>query len=46
MRTNIMAVLIDGSNIPMENRHTDLYEEFLNRDEGRIKPVEVLPADN
>lgn len=44
--TNILAVFIDGFNVPMENRHIDLYREFLNRDEGRLQPVEVLPADH
>ncbi len=44
--THIMKVFIDGFDIPMENRQTRLYREFLNRDEGRIKPVEVKPADH
>jgi imidazolonepropionase-like amidohydrolase len=44
--TNILALFIDGFNVPMDSRHTDLYKEFLNRDEGRLKPVEVRPADN
>ncbi len=44
--TNILALFIDGFNVPMENRQIDLYREFLNRDEGRLTPVEVLPADH
>jgi len=44
--TNILAVFIDGFNVPIESRHLDLYKEFLNRDAGRLKPVEVLPADH
>jgi len=44
--TNILALFIDGFNVPIESRHLDLYQEFLNRDEGRLQPVEVLPADH
>lgn len=44
--TNILALFIDGFNVSIESRHLDLYEEFLNRDEGRLKPVVILPADN
>lgn len=44
--TNILALFIDGFNIPIESRQIDLYKEFLNRDEGRLTPVEVLPADH
>jgi imidazolonepropionase-like amidohydrolase len=44
--TNILVLFIDGFNVPIESRHLDLYKEFLNRDEGRLKPVEVLPAGN
>lgn len=44
--TNILALFIDGFNVPIESRHIELYEEFLNRDEGRLQPVEILPADN
>ena len=44
--TQILALFIDGFNVPMESRHIDLYREFLNRDEGRLQPMEVLPADN
>lgn len=44
--TNILALFIDGFNVPIDSRHIDLYEEFLNRDEGRLQPVEILPADN
>ena len=40
------ASIIDGFNIPIESRHIDLYREFLNRDEGRLTPVEVFPADH
>ncbi len=44
--TNILALFIDGFNVPIESRQIDLYREFLNRDEGRLQPVEVLPADH
>ena len=44
--TNILALFIDGFNVPVDSRHLDLYQEFLNRDEGRLQPVEILPADN
>ncbi len=44
--TNILALFIDGFNVPIESRHLDLYKEFLDRDAGRLKPVEVLPAGN
>lgn len=44
--TNILALFIDGFNVPIESRHLDLYKEFLNRDAGRLKPLEVLPAGN
>lgn len=44
--TNILALFIDGFNVPIESRHIDLYREFLNRDQGRLQPMEVLPADN
>jgi len=44
--TNILALFIDGFNVPIESRQIDLYKEFLNRDEGRLQPVEVLPADH
>lgn len=44
--TQILALFIDGFNVPMESRHIDLYREFLNRDEGRLQPMEILPADN
>jgi len=44
--TNILALFIDGFNVPIDSRHLDLYQEFLNRDEGRLQPVEILPADN
>ncbi len=44
--TNILALFIDGFNVPIESRHIELYREFLNRDQGRLQPVEVLPADN
>jgi imidazolonepropionase-like amidohydrolase len=43
--TNIMGVFIDGFNVPMTSRQIELYEEFLNRDEGRVQPVEIVPAD-
>jgi imidazolonepropionase-like amidohydrolase len=44
--TDILALFIDGFNVPIESRHLDLYEEFLNRDAGRLQPIEILPADN
>lgn len=33
-RTNIKYVFIDGWQVPMTSRHTELYEEFLKRDPG------------
>ncbi len=45
-KSHITALFIDGFNVPITNRQTELYEEFLNRDEGRNTPVNVLPADN
>jgi len=44
--TQIVGLFIDGFNVPIESQHIRLYEEFLNRDEGRIQPVEVVPAAN
>jgi len=43
--TNILGVFIDGFNVPMTSRQIELYHEFLNRDEGRLQPVEIVPAD-
>jgi len=40
-RTQVRQVFIDGFKIPMTNRQIELYKEFLHRDEGRLKPVEV-----
>lgn len=45
-QSQIVTLFIDGFNVPITNRHIELYEEFLNRDAGRKQPVEVLPADN
>lgn len=45
-KSEITALFIDGFNVPITNRQIELYKEFLNRDEGRETPVEVLPADN
>lgn len=36
-RTNIIHVFIDGWQIPMVSRHTQLYDEFLKRDPGVSK---------
>jgi imidazolonepropionase-like amidohydrolase len=44
--THVTRVFIDGFDIPIDNRQIQLYKEFLNRDEGRLKPVEVKPADH
>ncbi|MFM2394244.1 MAG: hypothetical protein RLZZ546_2226 [Bacteroidota bacterium] len=33
-KTNITALFISGWNVPLENRHTLLYEEFLQREPG------------
>jgi imidazolonepropionase-like amidohydrolase len=33
-KTNIIHVFIDGWQIPMVSRHTQLYDEFLNREPG------------
>lgn len=33
-KTQVKYVFIDGWNIPMESRHTQLYEEYLNRAPG------------
>ncbi|MCZ6704969.1 MAG: amidohydrolase family protein [Bacteroidetes bacterium] len=44
--TQIVGLFIDGFNVPIDSQHIRLYEEFLNRDEGRIQPVEVSPPVN
>lgn len=36
-QTNINHVFIDGYKIPLENRHMDLYKEFLQREPGLDK---------
>lgn len=36
-KTNIHHLFIDGWKVPLESRHTLLYEEFLNRDPGLQK---------
>ena len=33
-KTSVLYLFIDGYNIPMESRHTKLYDEFLNRNPG------------
>ncbi len=43
-QTKIKHVFIDGYMVPMESRHTRLYEEFLQRNPGldeHPKPTEV-----
>ena len=35
--TKILDVFIDGYKIPMTSRHTELYDEFLNRTPGLNK---------
>ncbi|MCZ6705337.1 MAG: amidohydrolase family protein [Bacteroidetes bacterium] len=44
--TQIVGLFIDGFNVPIDSQHIRLYKEFLNRDEGRIQPIEVIPAVN
>jgi imidazolonepropionase-like amidohydrolase len=34
IRTNVLRVFIDGEEIPMDSRHTLLYQKFLNRPKG------------
>ena len=41
--TEISEVFIDGFRVPIDSRHIDLYKEFLNRDSGRLQPVEIVP---
>ncbi len=36
-KTNILHLFIDGWKVPLESRHTLLYDEFLNRDPGLQK---------
>ena len=36
-KTQVSHVFIDGYKIPLENRHTRLYEEFLEREPGLVK---------
>lgn len=45
-KTQISHVFIDGYMIPMESRHTRLYDEFLNRQPGLEKHpgVEIAPV--
>jgi imidazolonepropionase-like amidohydrolase len=40
-KTDILHVFIDGYQIPMESRHTRLYDEFLNRNPGLQKHGET-----
>ena len=44
--TNVVGLFIEGFNVPIDSQHIRLYEEFLNRDEGRLKPIEVAPPVN
>ncbi len=44
--TNVVGLFIDGFNVPIDSQHIRLYREFLNRDEGRLRPVEVVPPVN
>jgi imidazolonepropionase-like amidohydrolase len=44
--TQVLQVFIDGFKVPMDSRQIRLYREFLNRDEGRVQPVEVVPTGN
>ncbi|MFT5144838.1 MAG: imidazolonepropionase-like amidohydrolase [Rhodothermales bacterium] len=41
--TDITEVFIDGFRVPIDSRHIQLYKEFLNRDSGRLQPVEIAP---
>ncbi|MCH8277047.1 MAG: amidohydrolase family protein [Bacteroidetes bacterium] len=41
--TRVVGLFIDGFNVPIDSQHIRLYEEFLNRDEGRLRPVEIAP---
>ncbi len=41
--TQISEVFIDGFRLAIDSRHIQLYEEFLNRDAGRVQPVEIVP---
>ncbi len=41
--TEISEVFIDGFRVPIDSRHLQLYKEFLNRDSGRLQPVEIVP---
>lgn len=41
--TEISEVFIDGFRVPIDSRHIQLYKEFLNRDSGRLQPVEIVP---
>lgn len=36
-RTSVEHLFIDGYKLPLENRHTELYDEFLNRNPGLEK---------
>ena len=44
--TQIVGLFIEGFNVPIDSQHIRLYEEFLNRDEGRIQRIEVAPPVN
>lgn len=41
--TEIREVFIDGFRVPIDSRQIQLYREFLDRDEGRVKAVEIVP---
>jgi imidazolonepropionase-like amidohydrolase len=41
--TEISEVFIDGFRVPIDSRQIQLYKEFLNRDSGRVQPVEIVP---
>ncbi len=45
-KTQVHHVFIDGFLIPMDNRQIRLYKEFLDRDNGRLRPVQVVPPSN
>lgn len=43
-KTTVHHVFIDGYRIPMESRHTRLYDEFLQRDPGLVEHGTPPPA--
>ena len=44
--TQVLGVFIDGFNVPIDSRHIQLYKEFLHRDEGRVRPVDIQTIVN